>query len=89
MRWLQVSLCRTPFAYREQVYNSTKLSLFRHHFEIVCEQTSHCTRLHDIESSKRTQSQLVAAVDLCDGHETELLLCYNRKSIVIAKVFCH
>lgn len=43
------------------------------------EQTGQCTRLHDIESSKRSQSQLVTAVDLCDGHETELLLCYNRK----------
>lgn len=51
----------------------------RHHFEIVSEQTGQCTRLHDIESSKRSQSQLVTAVDLCDGHETELLLCYNRK----------
>lgn len=51
----------------------------RHHFEIVSEQTGQCTRLHDIDYSKRAQSQLVAAVDLCDGHETELLLCYNRK----------
>ncbi|XP_031635963.1 GTPase-activating Rap/Ran-GAP domain-like protein 3 isoform X2 [Contarinia nasturtii] len=51
---------------------------YKHHFEIVCEQTGHCTRLHDIESSKRSQSQLVTAVDLCDGHETELLLCYNH-----------
>lgn len=55
--------------------------IYRHHFEIVCEQSGHCTRLHDIESSKRSQSQLVTAVDLCDGHETELLLCYNRKSL--------
>lgn len=52
---------------------------YKHHFEIVCEQTGQCTRLHDIETSKRSQSQLVAAMDLCDGQETELLLCYNRK----------
>ncbi|XP_055295173.1 GTPase-activating Rap/Ran-GAP domain-like protein 3 isoform X2 [Sitodiplosis mosellana] len=51
---------------------------YKHHFEVVCEQTGQCTRLHDIESSKRSQSQLVTAVDLCDGHETELLLCYNH-----------
>lgn len=51
----------------------------RYHYEIVCEQTGQSTRLHELENSKRSQSQLVAAVDLCDGQETELLLCYNRK----------
>lgn len=34
--------------------------------------------LYEIENSKREQSQLVAAIDLCDGQDTELLLCYNR-----------
>lgn len=52
---------------------------YKHHFEVVCEQSGQFTRLHDIETSKRSQAQLVAAMDLCDGQETELLLCYNRK----------
>lgn len=52
---------------------------YKHHFETVCEQSGQCVRLHDTEISKRVHSQLVAAVDLYDGQETELLLCYNRK----------
>lgn len=47
---------------------------------MVSEQTGQSTRLHEIESSKRSQTQLIAALDLCDGQETELLLCYNRKT---------
>lgn len=50
----------------------------RHHYEIVCEHTGQTTRFYEIESSKRAQTQLIAALDLCDGQETELLLCYNR-----------
>lgn len=46
---------------------------------MVSEQTGQSTRLHEIETSKRSQTQLIAALDLCDGQETELLLCYNRK----------
>lgn len=62
-------------------YSTAFHSFCRYHYEIVCEQTGQSSRLHELESSKRAQSQLVAAVDLCDGQETELLLCYNRKSI--------
>ncbi|XP_037029821.1 GTPase-activating Rap/Ran-GAP domain-like protein 3 isoform X2 [Bradysia coprophila] len=51
---------------------------FKHHFEVVSEQTGQSTRLHEIETSKRSQTQLIAALDLCDGQETELLLCYNH-----------
>ena len=54
---------------------------YRHHFDIVCAQTGQITKLHEIETTKRSQTQLVAALDLCDGQETELLLCYNRKRI--------
>lgn len=32
-----------------------------------------------MEPAKRNQTQLTAAIELCDGLETELLLCYNRK----------
>lgn len=78
MRWIQVGL--------ESVLNAripikNVFIACRYHFEVVCEQTGISTRLHDIESSKRSQTQLVAAIDLCDGHETELLLCYNRKPL--------
>lgn len=51
---------------------------FKHHFEIVNESTGHSNRIHEIEASKRSQTQLVAALDLHDGQEKELLLCYNR-----------
>lgn len=54
--------------------------MFRHHFEIVCEQSGTCTKLHEVETAKRSQTQLITAVDLCDGQETELLLCYNRRT---------
>ncbi|XP_017489097.1 PREDICTED: LOW QUALITY PROTEIN: GTPase-activating Rap/Ran-GAP domain-like protein 3 [Rhagoletis zephyria] len=36
------------------------------------------TRLYDLETAKRNQAQLTAAIELCDGLETELLLCYNH-----------
>ncbi|XP_055677387.1 GTPase-activating Rap/Ran-GAP domain-like protein 3 isoform X3 [Lutzomyia longipalpis] len=51
---------------------------FKHNFDVVCESTGQSFRLHEIEMSKRSQTQLVAALDLYDGHETELLLCYNH-----------
>ncbi|KAL9881672.1 GTPase-activating Rap/Ran-GAP domain-like protein 3 isoform 3-T3 [Glossina fuscipes fuscipes] len=51
---------------------------YRYHYEIVCDQTGVATRLHEVESSKRNQTQLTAAIELCDGLETELLLCYNH-----------
>ena len=52
---------------------------YRHHFEIVSELTGHGTKLHETDTTKRTQTHLVAALDLYDGQDTELLLCYNRK----------
>lgn len=52
---------------------------FKHHFEVVYETTGHTSRIHEVEASKRSQTQLVAVVDLCDGQEKELLLCYNRE----------
>lgn len=51
---------------------------YKHHYEMICEQSGQSVRLHEVETSKRSQAQLVAAVDLYDGQETELLLCYNR-----------
>lgn len=45
----------------------------------MCDQTGTTTRLHEVEPAKRNQTQLTAAIELCDGLETELLLCYNRK----------
>nr|XP_040223872.2 GTPase-activating Rap/Ran-GAP domain-like protein 3 isoform X2 [Anopheles coluzzii]XP_040223874.2 GTPase-activating Rap/Ran-GAP domain-like protein 3 isoform X2 [Anopheles coluzzii]XP_049461475.1 GTPase-activating Rap/Ran-GAP domain-like protein 3 isoform X2 [Anopheles coluzzii] len=51
---------------------------YRHHFEIVSELTGHGTKLHETDTTKRTQTHLVAALDLYDGQDTELLLCYNH-----------
>ncbi|XP_037917426.1 GTPase-activating Rap/Ran-GAP domain-like protein 3 [Hermetia illucens] len=51
---------------------------FKHHFEIVCDQSGAATKLHEVETSKRNHAQLINAVELCDGQETELLLCYNH-----------
>jgi hypothetical protein len=52
---------------------------FKHHFEIVSEQSGQSWRLHEHETNKKSQTHLVAALDLYDGQDTELLLCYNRK----------
>lgn len=52
---------------------------YKHHFEIVSEQTGLSTKLHETDTGKRSQTHLVGALELCDGQETELLLCYNRK----------
>ena len=54
---------------------------YKHHFEIVSEQAAHSTKLHETETTRRSQTHLVAALDLCDGQETELLLCYNREKL--------
>ncbi|XP_036318191.1 GTPase-activating Rap/Ran-GAP domain-like protein 3 isoform X2 [Rhagoletis pomonella] len=51
---------------------------YKYHYEIVCDQTGTATRLYDLETAKRNQAQLTAAIELCDGLETELLLCYNH-----------
>ncbi|KFB52830.1 AGAP002573-PA-like protein [Anopheles sinensis] len=51
---------------------------YRHHFEIVSELTGHATKLHETDTLKRSQTHLVAALDLYDGQDTELLLCYNH-----------
>lgn len=63
----------------EKANETIYCSGFKHHFEVVYETTGHSARIHEVEASKRSQTQLVAAVDLCDGQEKELLLCYNRK----------
>ncbi|XP_054729663.1 GTPase-activating Rap/Ran-GAP domain-like protein 3 isoform X1 [Anastrepha obliqua] len=51
---------------------------YKYHYEIVCDQIGTATRLYDLEQAKRNQAQLTAAIELCDGMETELLLCYNH-----------
>lgn len=63
------------------------IAAFRYHYEIVCDQTGTANRLYDLESAKRNQAQLTAAIELCDGMETELLLCYNRKLDVKFLIF--
>ncbi|XP_055643647.1 GTPase-activating Rap/Ran-GAP domain-like protein 3 isoform X2 [Toxorhynchites rutilus septentrionalis] len=51
---------------------------FKNCFEIVSELTGHSTKLHEADSRKQTAIHLVAALDLYDGQDTELLLCYNH-----------
>ncbi|XP_058447300.1 GTPase-activating Rap/Ran-GAP domain-like protein 3 isoform X3 [Malaya genurostris] len=51
---------------------------FRNCFEIVSELSGHSTKLHEADSRKQTTIHLVAALDLYDGQDTELLLCYNH-----------
>ncbi|XP_052866109.1 GTPase-activating Rap/Ran-GAP domain-like protein 3 [Anopheles cruzii] len=51
---------------------------YRHHFEIVSELSGHATKLHETDTLKRSQTHLVAALDLYDGQDTEILLCYNH-----------
>jgi hypothetical protein len=51
---------------------------YRHQFDLVNERTGEVSRLHAVEGSR---AHLVAAVDLYEDEEPELLLCYNRKSL--------
>ncbi|KAJ9592123.1 hypothetical protein L9F63_001351, partial [Diploptera punctata] len=48
---------------------------YRHQFDLVNERTGEVTRLHAVEGSR---AHLVAAVDLYEDEEPELLLCYNH-----------
>ncbi|XP_055614339.1 uncharacterized protein LOC129760704, partial [Uranotaenia lowii] len=51
---------------------------FKNSFEVVSEQTGHSTKLHEADLRKLPAVHLVAALDLYDGQDTELLLCYNH-----------
>ncbi|XP_062711925.1 GTPase-activating Rap/Ran-GAP domain-like protein 3 isoform X3 [Aedes albopictus] len=51
---------------------------YKYSFEIVSEATGHATKLHEADTRKQTAVHLVAALDLYDGQDTELLLCYNH-----------
>ncbi|CAN8019583.1 unnamed protein product, partial [Ixodes persulcatus] len=48
---------------------------YRHQFDLVNEKTGDATRLHSVDASK---VHLVAAVDIYEDDEAELLLCYNH-----------
>lgn len=75
-----LTILETPVNSRASPTNGFMVCVgYKHHFEIVSEHTGHSTRLHETDSCKKSQTHLVAALDLCDGQETELLLCYNRK----------
>jgi hypothetical protein len=49
---------------------------YRHQFDLLNERTGDVTPLHTIDASRST---LVAAVDVYEDEEPELLLCYNRE----------
>uniref|UniRef100_W8AJE0 GTPase-activating Rap/Ran-GAP domain-like protein 3 n=1 Tax=Ceratitis capitata TaxID=7213 RepID=W8AJE0_CERCA len=51
---------------------------YKYHYEIVCDQTGTTNKLYELEAVKGNQTQLTAAIELCDGLETELLLCFNH-----------
>ncbi|XP_034235197.1 GTPase-activating Rap/Ran-GAP domain-like protein 3 isoform X2 [Thrips palmi] len=48
---------------------------YRHQFDLVGERSGEVVKLHAVEGSR---SHLVAAVDLYEDEEPELLLCYNH-----------
>ncbi|CAG2064350.1 unnamed protein product, partial [Timema podura] len=48
---------------------------YRHQFDLVNEKSGEVSRLHLVEGSR---SHLVAAIDLYEDEEPELLLCYNH-----------
>lgn len=49
---------------------------YKHQFDLVNEKSGEVSKLHSVEGHKIA---LVAAVDLYEDEEPELLLCYNRK----------
>lgn len=53
--------------------------LFRYHFEVVNYTTGVLNKIFELEMAKRNHVRLNSCIELCDGLETELLLCYNRK----------
>lgn len=55
---------------------------YKNSFEIISEATGQSTKLHEADTRKQTAVHLVAALDLYDGQDTELLLCYNRKAFL-------
>lgn len=54
----------------------------RHHFELVYEDGA--TRSLHLEATAKPR--LIAALDLCEDEEPELLLCYNSKSLYFFKI---
>lgn len=48
---------------------------YKHQWDLVSERTGEVTRLHHVEASK---VNLVAALDIYEDDEAELLLCYNN-----------
>ncbi|XP_075553454.1 GTPase-activating Rap/Ran-GAP domain-like protein 3 isoform X1 [Dermacentor variabilis] len=48
---------------------------YRHQFDLVSEKTGDATRLHTVDAAK---AHLVAALDIYEDDEAELLLCYNH-----------
>lgn len=50
---------------------------YRHQFDLINEKTGEIVRLHNLDKVERLH--LVAALDIYEDDEAELLLCYNRK----------
>lgn len=50
---------------------------YRHQFDLVNERTGEVSHLFSVQDG--TKAHLVAAVDLYEDEEPELLLCYNSK----------
>jgi hypothetical protein len=49
---------------------------YKNHWDIVNGRSGYAQHLHTVESTK---AHLVAALDLYEDQEVQLLLCYNRK----------
>lgn len=54
---------------------------FRNHWELINGRTGHNRMLHQVEGNR---PHLVAALDLYEDQEIELLLCYNRKYKIVS-----
>lgn len=49
---------------------------YKHQWDLVNERTGELTKLHHVDSNK---VNLVAAIDIYEDDEAELLLCYNSE----------
>lgn len=57
---------------------------YKHHWDLVNGRVGHVRHFHTAEGMK---PHLVTALDLYEDQEIQLLLCYNRKYLLIFTLF--
>ncbi|XP_042205762.1 GTPase-activating Rap/Ran-GAP domain-like protein 3 isoform X2 [Homarus americanus] len=71
-----ITLVDSPLVSSAGGLNDNKICIgYKHQWDLVSERTGEVTRLHHIEASK---VNLVAALDIYEDDEAELLLCHNN-----------